>query len=163
MRLMLMLMLLLAIFAGAGFAAEEVRQFDSEQERQLFKELTDELRCPKCQNQNIADSNANIAKDLRNKVFKLIKEGNDKDQVVDYMVDRYGYFVYYKPPLTPGTVILWLFPVLFVLFTMLLIWLKSKKSRQANNKLEWTETQEQELAALIAQIEQGQTTQKGAR
>lgn len=146
--------LLLILASGAFGAAQEVRDFDSESQKRLFLELADELRCPKCQNQNIADSNANIAKDLRNKVFKLVKEGNDKQQVVDFMVDRYGYFVYYKPPVTPGTIVLWLLPILFVLFTLTLIWFKSRRSQRALAKADWCDEQEQELETLIAQFEQ---------
>lgn len=131
---------------------EELRQFDSNAQKQLYKELTDELRCPKCQNQNIADSNANIAKDLRNKVFKLVKDGSSKDDVIDYMVERYGYFVYYKPPLTAGTIVLWLLPILFVLFTLLLIWVKSKRSREKVETGQWSEQQEQRLNQLIEQL-----------
>ncbi len=131
---------------------EELRQFDSNAQKQLYKELTDELRCPKCQNQNIADSNANIAKDLRNKVYKLVKDGSSKDDVIDYMVERYGYFVYYKPPLTAGTIVLWLLPILFVLFTLLLIWVKSKRSREKVETGQWSEQQEQRLNQLIEQL-----------
>lgn len=152
MRALLMMVALL--LCSSAFAAEEIRNFDNDQQRRLFKELTDELRCPKCQNQNIADSNANIAKDLRNKVYQLVKEGQDKDQVVDFMVDRYGYFVYYKPPVTAGTVILWVLPIMFVLFTMLLIWFKSKRSFRQLEKARWNDEQERELNRLIAQIEQ---------
>lgn len=137
---------------GLAQDVEELRQFDSNAQKQLYKELTDELRCPKCQNQNIADSNANIAKDLRNKVYKLVKDGSSKDDVIDYMVERYGYFVYYKPPLTAGTIVLWLLPILFVLFTLLLIWVKSKRSREKVETGQWSEQQEQRLNQLIEQL-----------
>ena len=138
--------------AGSALAAEEIHKFTSPEQKKLYEVLTDELRCPKCQNQNIADSNAGIAKDLRRMVYKLVSEGQDKQQVVDYMVERYGYFVYYKPPVTPGTIVLWLLPILFALFTMVLIWFKAKKSQQAIEKPDWDETQEQQLEAMISQI-----------
>ena len=153
----MMLSLCLSLLTHLAVAAEgatsgEIHDFASPAQKSLFLELTDELRCPKCQNQNIADSNAGIAKDLRAKVYKLVSEGQDKDQVIDFMVERYGYFVYYKPPVTPGTIILWLLPILFALFTMILIWLKSKKSQMAVEKPHWDDEQEQELAELMTQI-----------
>jgi cytochrome c-type biogenesis protein CcmH len=141
--------------------AEEVHQFVTPAHQALYLELTDELRCPKCQNQNIADSNAGIAKDLRNKVYQLVQQGQSKEQVVDYMVERYGYFVYYKPPVTPGTIILWLLPLLFVLFGFVLIWIKAKKSQQAIEKPPWDEQQEQQLVALIVTVQGVKPQPKG--
>jgi cytochrome c-type biogenesis protein CcmH len=86
----------------------------------------------------------------------LVNEGQSKQQVVDYMVERYGYFVYYKPPVTAGTIVLWLLPVLFALFTMVLIWLKAKKSQLAVIKPQWDDAQEQQLTKLISDIQQPQ-------
>lgn len=109
-------------------ATEESYPFDDPQKHQLFLELTQELRCPMCQNQNIADSDAMIANDLRRKVYQLIQQGYDRQQVVDYMKDRYGEFVSYNPPLTPATLWLWLLPVLFVLFAGFVIVQTRKKN-----------------------------------
>jgi cytochrome c-type biogenesis protein CcmH len=141
--------------SGLAISAEDAYEFATPHQEALYLELTDTLRCPKCQNQNIADSNAGIAKDLRNKVYKLVMQGQNKQQIVDFMIERYGYFVYYKPPVTPGTIILWLLPVLFILFTLVLIWFKSKRSQVHIDKSQWTDEQEVELTALISQIEQG--------
>ncbi|MGL4272208.1 MAG: cytochrome c-type biogenesis protein, partial [Pseudomonas paracarnis] len=69
-----------------------------------------ELRCPKCQNQDIADSNAPIATDLRREIFRMLGEGKDDQQIIDFMVDRYGDFVRYKPALTGKTALLWFGP-----------------------------------------------------
>ena len=88
-------------------------QFDSPEQEKIFRELITELRCPQCQNNNIAESNATISNDMRAKVYELIREQNySKEQVVEYMVARYGNFVTYNPPVTPGTIILWLLPAL---------------------------------------------------
>jgi cytochrome c-type biogenesis protein CcmH len=91
-------------------AAEEMLKFESTQQQALFRELTAELRCPKCQNQNIADSNAVVAVDMRNKTYQLVQEGQTKQQVLDYMKQRYGDFVHYQPPLQWSTIWLWLLP-----------------------------------------------------
>mgnify|MGYP000327229865 CR=1 FL=1 len=146
------LMVLLTVFAAQLFAAENQYQFNSAEEEQLFRQLTAELRCPKCQNQNIADSDAVVAKDLRDKVLELVQEGNTKDQVVDYMIDRYGYFVHYKPPVTPLTLLLWVLPLGFVLLGFVLILLKQKK--QAQSRSTWTDADEQKLSKLIAKYKE---------
>lgn len=144
----------MVLFCGAAMAADEIHAFDNPEQKRIYLELGDELRCPKCQNQSIAGSNAGVAKDLKNKVYKLVKEGNSKQQVIDFMVERYGYFVTYKPPITAGTIILWVFPIVFLLFTLILIWVKSKRSQLAVDKSQWTDEQEQQLNALIEAIEQ---------
>ncbi|MFJ7883158.1 cytochrome c-type biogenesis protein [Pseudomonas sp. NPDC096917] len=96
---------------GVAQAAIDIYEFANDAERARFRELTQELRCPKCQNQDIADSNAPIATDLRREIFRMLGEGKDNQQIIDFMVDRYGDFVRYKPPLTSKTVVLWFGPL----------------------------------------------------
>ncbi|RRO09106.1 cytochrome c-type biogenesis protein [Pectobacterium aquaticum] len=112
MRVLSFLSALLLSFSV--LASSEVLRFDNATQEQQFRELTMQLRCPKCQNNSIADSNSMIASDMRQKVYELMQQGQTKEQVVDYMVDRYGYFVTYEPPITPFTVLLWLLPALFL-------------------------------------------------
>jgi len=96
---------------GIAHAAIDTYEFVNDAERTRFRELTQELRCPKCQNQDLADSNAPIATDLRREIFRMLGEGKDNQQIIDFMVDRYGDFVRYKPALTSKTVILWFGPL----------------------------------------------------
>ena len=96
---------------GIAHAAIDTYEFANDAERARFRELTQELRCPKCQNQDLADSNAPIATDLRREIFRMLGEGKDNQQIIDFMVDRYGEFVRYKPALTSKTVILWFGPL----------------------------------------------------
>lgn len=96
---------------GAAHAAIDTYEFANDAERARFRELTQELRCPKCQNQDIADSNAPIATDLRREIFRMLGEGKDNQQIIDFMVDRYGDFVRYKPALTSTTIVLWFGPL----------------------------------------------------
>ncbi|WP_032092319.1 cytochrome c-type biogenesis protein [Necropsobacter rosorum] len=102
-------------------AAIDALDFSSVQQEKDYQSLTQELRCPQCQNNNIADSNATIAVDMRAKVFELLQEGKSKQDIVDYMVARYGNFVTYNPPLTVATVILWVAPVALILFGIFFI------------------------------------------
>lgn len=112
----LLLLILPALLAlpALSWAAVETYQFDNPQQEADYRSLIQELRCPQCQNNNIADSNATIATDMRNKSLALLKQGKSKDEVIHYMVERYGNFVTYDPPLTPATVLLWLTPLLLI-------------------------------------------------
>ncbi|KHL69849.1 cytochrome c-type biogenesis protein [Pseudomonas flexibilis] len=107
--------LLAAVFCSlalGGFAqaAIDTYEFSSETERQRFRQLTSELRCPKCQNQNIADSDAPIAMDLRREIFRMLEDGQADEQIVEHLVDRYGDFVRYNPPVELRTLLLWYGP-----------------------------------------------------
>jgi cytochrome c-type biogenesis protein CcmH len=108
-------------------ATQDKFQLDEPQKTTLFLELTKELRCPKCQNQNIADSDAMIAVDLKRKVHELVKKDYSKQQVIDFMKQRYGDFVYYKPPVNPMTIWLWLLPILFVIAALVSIAMSRKR------------------------------------
>ncbi|WP_250207216.1 cytochrome c-type biogenesis protein [Alteromonas oceanisediminis] len=96
-------------------------QFSSEAQRQTFLSLTAELRCPMCQNQNIADSDAMIAHDMRRKVYQLLQQGRSEQDVINFMKQRYGDFVHYQPPVTAYTMWLWLLPVVFAVVALLAI------------------------------------------
>lgn len=117
------------MFSFNVFAAIDTFQFKDEAQEQQFRQLTEQLRCPKCQNNSIADSNAMIASDMRLKVYELMQQGKTKQQIIDYMVERYGNFVTYEPPLTPATIVLWVLPLLFILGGAGVIVMRSRKRR----------------------------------
>ncbi|EMF0719828.1 cytochrome c-type biogenesis protein CcmH [Citrobacter freundii] len=106
--------MLMLVVSGSTLATIDVMHFKDEAQEQQFRQLTEQLRCPKCQNNSIADSNSMIATDLRQKVYELMQEGKSQKEIVDYMVARYGNFVTYDPPLTPLTVLLWVMPVVAI-------------------------------------------------
>ncbi|GKX58874.1 cytochrome c biogenesis protein [Leminorella grimontii] len=122
-------MLFTLLMAFSVHAAIDTYNFKSVEEEQQFRELTGQLRCPKCQNNSIADSNAPIATDMRNKVFELMEQGQSRQEIVDYMVDRYGHFVTYEPPVTAATLILWIVPALCVVFGIVAIVMLSRRRR----------------------------------
>ncbi len=95
-------------------AAVEIKQFKNAEQEQRYKNIIDELRCLVCQNQNLADSNAGLAVDLRNKVYKMILAGDDDEAIYDYMVTRYGDFVLYRPPFKATTFLLWVGPFIIL-------------------------------------------------
>ncbi len=130
MRLKLLcLPVLLLLMALPAAATEELLQFESAEQQQLYRQLTAELRCPKCQNQNIADSNAVVAVDMRNKTLELVRQGQSHDQVIDYMKQRYGDFVHYQPPVQFSTIWLWLLPLLAVLALGFTVFRRSNSSQ----------------------------------
>lgn len=84
--------------------------FEESERAAVFKQLAEELRCPKCQNQNLADSNAMIAGDLRRELYQQVKQGASSEEIKDFMVNRYGEFVLYKPTVSAMTYVLWYGP-----------------------------------------------------
>lgn len=124
-----LLLIAALLFSFYATAAIDTYKFKDEAQEQQFRQLTEQLRCPKCQNNSIADSNAMIASDMRLKVYELMQQGKSKQQIIDYMVDRYGNFVTYEPPVTPSTIILWVLPVLFILGGVGVIVVRSRKRR----------------------------------
>lgn len=104
--------------------------FEDPQDAERFEQLAEDLRCPKCQNQNLADSNAPVAADLRDKVYELMQDGKSDDEVVTYLVDRYGDFVRYKPPFRLDTLLLWGGPAILLLLGILLLALLRRNQSQ---------------------------------
>ncbi|KPQ02484.1 cytochrome c-type biogenesis protein [Marinobacter sp. HL-58] len=108
---------------GPAVTAEpsDVYSFDTQQEEQRFHNLISELRCPKCQNQNIADSNAPISKDMRDEAYQMMSDGASDEEIVGALVARFGEFVRYKPQVERRTLLLWATPVIAVLIGLLVV------------------------------------------
>lgn len=122
-------------------------QFDSIEETQRFVHLNEELRCPKCQNQNLADSNSPIASDMREKIYELMLDGQSNDEIVQYMVDRYGEFVRYKPLFKPENLLLWFGPILMLIFGAFILVAIRKNINRTNTK-PLSDEERAKLAAL---------------
>lgn len=150
-RLLLACLLGLSLI-GMARAAIDTYQFRDEVERERFRSLTEELRCPKCQNQNIADSNAPIATDLRREIFRMLEEGRSDKEIVDFLVMRYGDFVMYKPPLDSRTWLLWYGPFallgLGALVLMVLV-LRRRKVEAAPAQVALSTAERERLDALL--------------
>ena len=111
MRLILFLTLALLI-TPLSAAPVVTYNFDSEEQEALFNKLSNELRCLVCPNQAIADSNAELARDLRDEMYGMLQQGKSEEEIVEFMVARYGDFVLYNPPLKPMTWLLWFGPAI---------------------------------------------------
>lgn len=145
----LILALCLSLFALTSQAVIDGHKypFDNDVDQERFEVLAEELRCPKCQNQNLADSNAPVAADLRDKVYELMIEGQTDDQIVSYLVARYGDFVRYNPPVQKNTFFLWFGPVVMVLIGLIVI---ISLTRSGKKSAPLSEEEKVKLAALKA-------------
>ncbi|WP_343227541.1 cytochrome c-type biogenesis protein [Rhodanobacter sp. 7MK24] len=128
------MLLALLIFAGHAFAATgaiEPLPFKDHAQEVRFQNLTKQLRCMVCQNEDLADSNADLARDLRLEVFQLMQQGKTDAQIKQYLVDRYSDFVLYDPPLQPGTWLLWFGPLAILLAGGLVVAVTVRRRRIA--------------------------------
>lgn len=111
--------------------AIEVYEFNNSQQEELYQQLTKELRCLVCQNQNLADSDADLAKDLKDQVAEFVIAGQDAETIKTYMVDRYGDFVSYDPPMNASTIFLWFSPLVVFLIGGLILVINIRKKKNA--------------------------------
>lgn len=137
--------------AGTAHAAIDSYAFHDDAERARYVELSKELRCPKCQNQDIADSNAPIAADLRKEIYRMLGEGKSNQQIIDFMVDRYGDFVRYKPALNSRTWLLWFGPAGLLLGGVLVIGLivSRRRGKRTEDADVLSDEERQRLAHLL--------------
>lgn len=143
---------MLAFTAGAGAIVFEQRDFDNAEQLERYKILIYELRCLVCQNQNLADSDAELASDLRREVHRMILEGKSNADVVDFMVARYGDFVLYRPPLKAKTVLLWIAPFVLGVAGVVLLLLQLRRRRLAQTaQTPLTDDERARLDALLKQ------------
>jgi cytochrome c-type biogenesis protein CcmH len=112
---------LLLIFSQQINASSDLYNFSTPEKKARFYSVLNELRCLVCQNQTLADSNAPVAQDLRREVAKLVEQNDTEQQVIDFLVKRYGDFVLYKPPLKNTTYILWLAPFMLLLIGFFIV------------------------------------------
>lgn len=123
--------------------------FNDEVTKVRYQSLVKELRCPKCQNQNLAGSNSQIAVDLREQVYTMINEGKADSEIVNFMVARYGDFVLYRPQVSSLTYVLWYGPVVLLLLGLLIMFFILRKKPEDNQKPELTSEQQEKLQQFL--------------
>lgn len=133
-------------------SAVEVRHFDSDEKQQRYERLIDELRCLVCQNQSLADSDADLAKDLRDEVYGIIQGGKSEEEAIKFLTDRYGDFVLYNPPLKPITLLLWGGPLLILLGGVAFLWNQGGR-RARPTRVDLTEEERERLERLKRNLE----------
>jgi len=126
MKPLLLLFLLMISVSSHGV---DSRQLSDPKQQESYETLTKELRCLVCQNQTIADSNAELAGDLRRQVYEMLQQGKTEQEIIRFMTDRYGDFVLYKPPFAGKTSLLWIAPVLFLFMGLMMVFFVIRRKR----------------------------------
>jgi len=145
------LVLLAVLLAALGRAvAEDAEPLGDPAVEQRLKSLSNELRCLVCQNQSLADSNADLAVDLRNQVREQIVAGRSDEDIRTWLTDRYGDFVLYRPPLKRTTVMLWLGPALLLVAALGALYLTLRRRRRGAVASELTEAERRRAEALLS-------------
>lgn len=134
-RLQLFVGMLGLLLAFSAPAKVEVLEFESPAHEERYNKLIAELRCLVCQNQNLADSNAELAVDLRRKTYEMVSKDKSEKEIASYMVERYGDFVLYRPPLNSNTLLLWVGPFIILLIgvTLLIRTIRRRRAEQGVN------------------------------
>ncbi|MFT4886144.1 MAG: cytochrome c-type biogenesis protein CcmH [Pseudohongiellaceae bacterium] len=132
-HIQLCLVFILMTFGDSNMAIAQVDtfKFDTLEQQQRFRKLSDELRCPMCQNTNLSGSTGGVAEDLRREIHRMIVEGLTDADIEKFMFDRYGDFIFYKPRLRAETAFLWFAPLLFLILGFAagyMVWRNSKLS-----------------------------------
>jgi cytochrome c-type biogenesis protein CcmH len=139
-----------AFYASTSYASPvDTYVFSNEVTKKRYQALVKELRCPKCQNQNLADSNSQIAVDLRHQVYEMLNQGKADSEIVNYMVERYGDFVLYRPQVSSLTYLLWFGPIVLLLIglVILIVIVRNKPKVAAEQKL--STEQQQKLQQIL--------------
>ena len=134
---------------GVAAAASSLYQFDSPDQAQRFEVLTRQLRCLVCQGESIADSHADLAKDMRAQVHEMIVAGRSNEQIIRFMTDRYGDFILYRPPFVPRTYLLWVGPLLLLLLACAAIMYYARSARRATASSELQQNERERLSRLL--------------
>lgn len=137
------------VTSTANASPVETFEFRDEVTKIRFQALSKELRCPKCQNQNLADSNSAIAIDLRRELYELLQQGKADSEIVNFMVSRYGEFVLYRPRVSSLTYILWFGPALLILIGVIVVILILRKKPAAKADLALSTQQQDKLQQLL--------------
>lgn len=139
--------------ASPVWGAIDAYEFDNEVDRKRYVSFIEEMRCPKCQNQNLSGSDSPIAADLRRELYFLIQDGRSDMEIVDFMVERYGEYILYRPRLSSATVLLWFGPIVLLILAIVIlirVVLKRRASGLVTDSTEKAELSAAERARLEA-------------
>ncbi|RIZ71898.1 MAG: cytochrome c-type biogenesis protein CcmH [Methylococcales bacterium] len=125
------LLFILLLVISINSHAVDSRQLSDPKQQESYETLTKELRCLVCQNQTIADSNAELASDLRRQVYEMLQQGKSEQEIIRFMTYRYGEFVLYKPAFAGKTSLLWIAPVVFLFMGLMMVFFVIRRKRAA--------------------------------
>ncbi len=144
-----LLVLVLLLFSLPALAVIETYTFNNDVDQRRYQSFVEELRCPKCQNQNLSGSNSPIAADLRGELYRLINEGKSDTEIVQFMLDRYGDFILYRPRFTPQTAILWLAPAILLLSGLVVVVMVLRRRSNSDQLVDLSAAEQQRLQTLL--------------
>ncbi len=142
--------LLFSITAPLPAATLAEYKFEDPAKSEDFRAIIEEMRCLVCQNESLAGSNAELAVDLRNEIYDMMQAGQTKDDVIQFMVARYGDFVLYNPPMKPSTYPLWFGPLILFLIGAILL-LRTLNRKKQSQEATLSDDEQQRLASLLQQ------------
>ena len=146
----------LALLLAGQFAIAQVDtfEFETDEQQRRFRQLSNELRCPQCQNANLSGSSGGVAEDLRREIHRMIMEGMSNAEIEQFMFERYGDFIFYRPRLRSETILLWFGPLIFLCIGGMVAWTISRRARQTDAKeAELDNHQQQQLEELLKNSE----------
>ncbi|GLR63888.1 cytochrome c-type biogenesis protein [Marinospirillum insulare] len=149
----LLMALLLALFTTSSYAAIELYDFTDDSYQARYKDVGGKLRCPKCENQSIADSNSPSAYDMRQELYRLLEEGKTDQQIYDFMVQRFGDYVLYEPPMRKDTWVLWYLPPALVLLGLLVAFFLVRSRKKPNSAVKMSVSERQLRIQKILELE----------
>ncbi|WP_166265252.1 cytochrome c-type biogenesis protein [Marinobacter caseinilyticus] len=164
MKRLLILVLLTVCSTAVLAVTDDLYPLASESDRERFHSLTKELRCPKCQNQNISDSNSPIARDMKDEVHRMVREGASNEEIFEALVSRFGEFVRYKPQFDKRTALLWATPLIVILLGGLLVMgvvVRSRRNSETSSGL--TEAQREKAKRILGDHPQDRTGDSSAK
>ena len=138
------------LMPAAAYSQVDTFEFETEEQQDRFRTLSDELRCPMCQNSSLSGSTGGVAEDLRREIHRMIMEGMSDAEIIQFMFERYGDFILFRPRLTAGTVLLWFGPLIFLLLGGLVafgIWRRARKISDSDTQLD--KSQQERLRQLL--------------
>lgn len=153
---------LLMLVSFSAQAVVDIYEFDNDVTRERYLSFIEEMRCPKCQNQNLAGSDSPIASDLRRELYRLLMEDKSDKEIVDFMVARYGDYVLYRPQIKGNTALLWGLPAGLLLFGLVMVGFTVRQRRQQAQVSQGVEPRDRErLAKLLDAAAERDASKKG--
>jgi cytochrome c-type biogenesis protein CcmH len=144
------------LISNQAYSNDEPIEFTDKVLEQRYQSLLEETRCLVCQNQSLADSNAGLAQDLRKEIYNMLTSGKTDETIKQFLIERYGDFVLYRPPLKENTWLLWFGPFVFLIIALFFaIMFIKKQSRSENNDSDISEEQKQRLAQILKDNDNG--------
>lgn len=143
----------LQTYTSTALAAVDTFEFATDEQQQRFRKMSDEFRCPMCQNTNLSGSSGGVAEDLRREIYYMIMEGKTDAEIEQFMFERYGDFIFYKPRLTIETILLWFGPLAFLLLGgWIVLGIIRRAKPQEKEQVSLNQEEQERLRDLLATV-----------